>query len=468
MDAYQYYLSSSDQFPGGWIRVRRENLPLQRHTDYQCFAGTQGVAADWLNDAKWAALPAIGGIAGRNAAPCTNPTGGPWNQNGWFKQHIDFIPSFNRFQLSAYWDNDNSPDGGASQGSPFWDVGDTPVGNIGTPVGAITPDLFRNPGMQPGFPNCPPGTFVQDSASPLTGHQTCVASGGANKGPQTGGDKNNYTISTFQVPYVDASLPKIQRAPTSYGGGRQLHISNGLQYFANFKDPAFGLKINDLTGKYATTLASGAPILDQYGLLLGPQGSISNITDGITWTGRENYAITTAMTANIGAAFTAEVCFGHAPYIVSVFGQSNVTVNPIVSGEIVAYQTNTFSIVRHLVASTWDVTVRGTLIGAIPIPEGSIGCITIVSAGTGANQVSVYKSDDLYGAPSLTGTAATAAASGTLVFGDSTTSLHGHLSNVLIWNRALSASEIKQEFTVLGADMLARDPSYGTARIAGY
>jgi hypothetical protein len=447
-------------------------MPLQTHASYQCFGGTPGTNADWLDDTKWFALPFAGpiGILAVNAAPCTNPTGGPFNNvTGWYKQHIDFVPSFNRFQLSAYWDQASSPSGSMGNGNPYWDIGDTPIGAIpAVPVGHIRPDLFRNPGMTPSFPNCIAGTWVQDSASPLTGHQTCVASGGPNKGPQTGGDKSGYTIWTFQVPYVDASIPRVARSLISFSGGGRTHIANGLQYFANLKDPAFGLGLKDQMGNFPTTLASGKPIMDQYGMILGPQGEAPNTTDGITWTGTENYLLTTGLTSNIGAAFSAAVCFGHAPYTVSVFGQGPVTVNPIVSGEIVANYTNTFSIVRHLATSTWDVVVRGTTIGAVAIPEGSFGCVMIVSTGTGANGVTVYRSDDGYGTPSLTGTAATAAASGTLSIGSTTTSLHGHLSNVLIWNRALSPGEVQREFAVLGADMLSRDPSYKMARIAGY
>ena len=469
MDEYQYYFSTGgSQNPTAFVRVPRLLLPLQRHADYQCFTGTQGTAADWLDDSKWGTLPFIGGITTRNGSPCTSITGGPYGAvTGWYKPHVDFIPSFNRFQASGYWDQTPSPWWGDGQRGTVLGCGDTPAG-IPPPAGQITPDLFRNPGMTPGFPNCPPGTWVQDSTSPLTGHQTCVVSGGPNKGPQTGGDKGNYTISVFQVPYVDASIPKVQRALVSYSGAGRMHIGKGLQYFANFKDPAFGLRVADVTGNWTTTVAAGKPIMDQYGMILGPQAEGANTTDGITWTNRDNYIVNTALTSNIGAAFSAAVCFGHAPYTVSVFGQSNVTVNPVVSAEIAVNYTNTFSIVRHLATSTWDIAVRGSTIGAIPVTEGTFGCIMIVSAGTGVNGVTVYRSDDAYGTPSLTGTASTAAASGTLSFGSATTSLHGHLSNVLIWNRALPASEVQQEFAVLGADMLSRDPSYGTARIAGY
>ena len=389
MDAYQYYLSPHDRWPAAWVRVRRENLPLQTHASYQCFSGTPGTNADWLDDTKWSTLPFAGPISifAVPGAPCTSPTGGPFGVIGWYKQHIDFIPSFNRFQLSAYWDQDTGPNGGMGNGTPFWDIGDTPVGAIpAVPVGHIRPDPFRNPGLTPGFPNCITGTFVQDSASPLTGHQTCTASGGPNLGPGTGGDKANYALSTYQIPYVDASIPKVARSLISFSGGGRTHIANGLQYFANLKDSAFGLGLKDQTGNFPTTLPSGSPIMAQYGLFLGSQNAASNVTDGITWTGTNNYLVTTGLTSNIGAAFSAAVCFGHAPYTASVFGQSNVTVNPIVSAEVVANYTNTFSIVRHLATSTWDVAVRGTTIGAITITEGSFGCVMIVSAGTGAKR----------------------------------------------------------------------------------
>jgi hypothetical protein len=156
-------------------------------------------------------------------------------------------------------------------------------------------------------------------------------------------------------------------------------------------------------------------------------------------------------------SFTAIACFGHFPY------QFNgVTINSGQAGEQVLAKINgDFSIVRHGstfgAAASWDVMVHGATVGAVAMPDGSFGCLAARVTGTTAT---IYDSSAIRTTLPLTPVAgpvpvAGAGAAGALQLGGPT-SLWGILSNLLIYNRALSDVELVHEMGVVRREMAGR------------
>jgi len=449
MDGWVYFFAHYR----GLVRVRVEDLALQDVTKYQCYAGSQN-GDDGLYDANWAAA---------TLGPCKALSAPPGMDDPYLymassgnKGHIAYVPDFNRFILSMYIGANN-----CAQASAIFDLGPYPWGKP-VLIGSINRDL-RFPGLCPGFPNPLLSTYQKISSNPLVSTMVWVTSGGSFKGARTDGSSDNYSPYLWSLRLVPrtATANRAMASKTKSGGR---HNSNGLQLFYNFQDTTGTLQIvnrspNDPTGSFSTINEnSSPPIFDRYGLALTvPSGSPDNTTDGISWTGQQqNLTLPTPFSMPLNS-YTAFVCFGHYPYQFS-----GTTINNGQAGEqVLAKSGGDLGIVRHGATfgagASWDVTVHGTVVGAVAIPDGSFGCVAVRVNGASA---SVYQSGAVTNSLPLTPTAGpttvgASGAAGALVLGG-TTSLWGILSELLVYDRALSDVELIQEMSVIRKEMAQR------------
>jgi len=167
------------------------------------------------------------------------------------------------------------------------------------------------------------------------------------------------------------------------------------------------------------------------------------------WRNPQNYALTTPYAQTLTASTTI-VCFGHYP---------GLAIQPAVSGEIVINKAGDLEILRNGLAASWNVIFKGTTLGAVPIADGSFGCL-VVRRDAG-NNVTVYDSSAIRTFLPLTPALGPANVPGAwssnpLVLGDPTTSLHGILSELRVYNRALTDVELIHEMSITRRDLAHR------------
>lgn len=466
MDGWVYHYSIMGNTEGNSVvvlltRKRVENMPLQRAADWQCYTGSQ-ITDDGLYDTAWGPLMNAG--TGTVSSSCTRLAGLPytWIANTNVLAHMDFLPDFNRFILSIRAPVDNFYGYG---GNPIFDVGPYPWG-VPTLIGTINRDL-RFPGGMNGFPTPILSTYNKLSSNPLIVSMTWSTSGGLFSGPDIYGSVNgamdNYSTFFRDVTLVPAGVGV--RRPQVSSNSRDGHIAGGLRLFYDFQGITGASTLvnrspNDPAGQWSYTDSSGLfPLLfDQYGLVnFGYPVIGQNVTDGITWgaaagTTLWDYSTATPYNEPLGA-FTAIVVFGHYPYQVG-----GVTVNPVTSGENVLTKAGDLAIARNGSAPSWNVSVKGTVIGSVPIADGAFGAIVIRRDVSG--NVTLYNSNAIESTlpltPSATASGIAAAWSSSAVILGGSPSLYGPMSELLIWNRALSDAELVQEMGLVRGDMAVR------------
>jgi hypothetical protein len=178
------------------------------------------------------------------------------------------------------------------------------------------------------------------------------------------------------------------------------------------------------------------------------------ITAGISPSGF-NLACTLSAVTTTSATCTGT---GSNPGTFSTGGNLKLVINAAVSGETVLAKSGDLVVSRNGTAASWNVSVKGTVIGAVPITDGAFGAIVIRRDASG--NVSLYNSSAIESSlpltPTFTATGITGAWSSSALTLGGSPSLYGPMSALLIWNRNLSDAELVQEVGVVRRDMAAR------------
>ena len=317
----------------------------------------------------------------------------------------------------------------ANAGIALYDLGQWPWGKPSGPIGHVPRDLTRDPYYLPAFPQWSQiGYQVTKNAVPLQGMVVMSPSGqDIFKGTTSVGVKPNQSqdgsaawnvplqwvvgTQTFTLPDTTSPAPLVYYDFNCFSGsisiadrsGNGFTINNGfLNYCDNF-------------GWYNSGFATTLPSIPVYA---GQQNKSLGIPYHVAQT-----------------SFTLIDCFGHLP---------GPPVGPIVSGESALSDSGgNMSIARSGTTATWNVSFRGTTLGAVPIADGTVGCIMIDRDGS--NAVRIYSDDGLrpvtpqvlFGPTTLTGSWTP-----NLTVGAGSASLHGVESTLAIWAHLTDAQKI--------------------------
>ncbi|HMC57745.1 MAG TPA: hypothetical protein VKJ01_01010, partial [Candidatus Solibacter sp.] len=380
---------------------------------------------------------------------------GPFAYREWGDIYqVAFIPDFNRFVMAAWI---STPGSASPKGAVLYDLGPYPWG---APV-AIA-QISRHPDYLsyfPCFPQVLNATYRKTSGRPLIAAVSMSTTGTITYkegGPEKSG-YGPYRRDLTLVPRAATARRAVESRTIESGRRRNTHAAAGLDLYYDFQGFSGSLTIpnlspNDPAQSYATTVTAADGIAyDQYGMYnFGfPAGSVDISIGTGQWRGAMNYLLTTPYRQTLGA-FTAVIVFGHYP--------GGLTV-PAVSGEIVMAKGTDLTVMRHGTSAAWDVTVMGTVLGAVAIPDGGFGCIVIRRDSD--NSLTVFSGGAAGSTPALSpvlgpATVTGAWSSANLTFGSATNSLRGVISEALVFSRALSGDELIRELGATRNQMAAR------------
>lgn len=424
------------------LQCRVEDMPVNT-TDWwsrcRIYAGTQ-VGDDGLYDSAW--IPANSYLLATKLVgdgTSSDPYGNGLTGHGG-KYNITPFPDASRFILAT---PVVSPQAAASGGIAFYDLGQWPWGKPVGPIGDIQRDLQREPYYQPGFPQFAPNSYnLNTNGTPLSGYITLFMSGESIMQGATAIDSN----TAWQVPlqWTVGTKPAETLPDTS---------SPAPAVFYGFQGRSGSTSIADLSGNGFTmnyVQPSGFPqgynAFDNYGWWNSGAPNTAPGSNPI-YSGQDNRSLVIPF-HTVQTSFTLINCFGHVP---------GPPVNAIKSGEIVLIDSaNNLTIARHLTTATWDVTFRGTLLGAVPIANGQVGCIVLDRDGS--NNVNVYSDQTvrpvapvaLFGPTSVTGSWTPQ-----LTFGSNTNSLYGAFSTFAIYPH-LTAAQLITKMDAIRANFQTR------------
>lgn len=434
MDGWVYaYIDISINLIGAGTylgRIRIEDMALTDLSKWQIYKGAHDASDDGLYDANW------------------DTTTGKFSNGTIFSDDPFifrkygskisglFVSGFNGWLVTIQTDNYggfNSGGAGAYYAKYPW--------NPLTYAGKIDRRVTAFQSYMPAFPHPLPGSFHQTNTNPLTVSGTVITSGVADMIGTTGAN-DNYTTWLRYISLVpsgaNASRPKL-------GRGQRRHNQTGLDLLYTFTDNQLGSRtLKDSASAAGTNTVTGladASVLnlDKFGMFNFGIPTSQNGSNNV-WQSPKNYSMTTPYVATL-SAFTNATCFGQVP---------GKTVQPNVSNQIVVSKSGDFVIRRTGTADTWDVIVKGTTIGAVPVTDNAIDCIVTTRDGSG--HVALYNSSGLTQAPLTTvatGTATGAFSSSAFTLGDGTASLHGVMVLEAWWSRALAADELVDEMSAI-------------------
>jgi hypothetical protein len=357
----------------------------------------------------------------------------------------EFIPDFNRY-LRVCAAGSPTTDGSAAmyfQESPYiWG----PYTNIAV---AVRDQTRLNYG--PEFSSILASTYTRQTSGPLTATVKVLANGNFHGQFASSPADDMYVPVWAELNLVPAATTP-HRSHFSWAGSRTTHIANGLDILWDMAmyaptDLASGIvpnrSPNDRAGIWNITTGAGHPFYDQHGMI-----------DFGWWTGfpggggctpgcdhPQAYSVATPY-SNANTALTLAIVFAHYPNSLAIVPDECV----LDKGDI--------SLCRNGSApDSWTVKVGTTTVGPFSLT-------TDVAAGATAwpglflrwdgNNITVLGSAGAtvplttLGAGSYSGTLGTSALTlGSQIGG--TQPFHGTLAELLVWNRALSDSEIVSE-----------------------
>ena len=443
-----------------WIilaRTRVEDMPLMDASKWQVYVCPSN-GDDGLYDACWSTNPAL-------ATPFGS-YGGAYN--GWslgMLPNSQFIPDFNRFVFLNTVDN-------TSGGSVvLYDSGPYPWGKQ-TAIGSVSWDNDVLHCFQPAFGQILPGSYLRTGISPLsallkltmTGTVSSCWTGTSGVTNSTTGSSadSSYSPFTANLSLIGASTVPV-RPQVSAVNRTDAHILSGLDLFYDFRGQT------NLSANVLPNLSPNDP-LGQY-----TATNFSNITTGMggipaalySAKGQFQYGyfgrgtVTTTPYNKTLSAFTALVVWEEY-YVQNGSGYNYETI----------FADGTLKLQRNGTAlNSWIVTLGSTTIGPFTLPTDQYGtpqptpwvAVVVKYDGTA---LSVYSSSQIprsgYTLPltKLASATVSATVSGTLYLGAQdgsvTNPFHGTLSNLLIYSRALSDSELIHEMDALRTDMQSR------------
>ncbi|HXB72492.1 MAG TPA: LamG domain-containing protein [Candidatus Acidoferrales bacterium] len=446
------------------MRVRIEDLLLQLGSKIQYYIGT-GAGSDGLFDAAWS-FSATGTCPGATCAfrfPMTTMGAQPM---------MVFVPNFNRYMAVGWlWLAGNAQGNtfGNAAAAVISDVGPYPW-NVSTQIATIPRDnTHLNYG--PAFTQFHLESYVKRSTTPLSASIKIVGTGYFTGEVQGTPSTDEYSPHIYEVGLVPrATVP----ARPAIGNGRNQHIATGLDLFYNFQNCSNALSLPDLSPngiglnhKYdaATNLVLGSPVTtpntlnpavcDNYGMWNFGISSAANKVATCTPACATPMAYPLVTPYNVALTdFTVAVSFAHYP------AGNGSTGLATVSGELVLDKTDLQLARSSTTANSWTLKVGATT-------SSPFSLTTDVAAGGATwpalfirrvgGTVNVYSSAGIGATAPFTTLATisdgTALSTNALNIG---TTFRGTMSELLVWNRGLTDSEIAREAGAIRYDMALR------------
>ena len=409
------------------FRVAKEDLLSLDVSKYQYYTGGNGLlAAAWSNDI--------------NAAVTLNLCSSSYL--GATGAGIEFVPDFNGYLAAC-------PYSTVQWASYIWG----PYTDIAVPLRS---QKYLN--YIPSFPNPVASSYRKLSANPLSAAMVLLAVGntrGARNNSPADDEYSPHWREMLLTPGPGALVP--DRTQVSWEGSQLSHIANGLDCFLDFQPHSVG----DFTSGILPDRAPGglcgaaaAPIYDEHGMYnFGLwTGLVDPGTCDPACVHPQPYTLTTPYT-RANTAFTLAIVFAHYPNSLAIVANECV----LDKGDI--------SICRNgTAANSWTAKVGAATTSAFALPTdvppgGSTwpvlflrwdGANITVMDSTGASVPIVTRATGAW-----SGTLGSAALTlGSLIGG--TQPFYGTLAELLLWNRALSDSEMAQEVGAVRSDMTQR------------
>lgn len=420
--SYQYFFTNNG--PVGVARIRLENLTLLDGSKIQHYVGANS-ADDGNYSAAWQSSQ-----SGETLIPFAAT--GEWPSAA-------YLPDFHEYLMVSWAAHNNDVNSAAiliyTAQYPW---------SVPTLVGTIPRDPAHT-NYSPAFPTILLASYRKLSSSPLTATIKIMTSGyffGQNNDPTI----NEYTTYTYDV-FLTAAQPVQTRPRVQYAGGGGSHIARGLDLYYSFDGQNWDKSVVNQTGNHAYDAATP----DWYEALYDRTGMINfGFPTSFNYTSPSGYTLTTPYNAALND-FTAIIVFGHVPVTLSETGAS---INPAVSNEMVLDKTDLQIFRNGSTANSWKVKVGGTTSRAFRARCDGAFCALIIQRAGAA--VTVARSDRPL-RPLVSFSDATALGSNVMYLGTPSTgggsqAFSGSLGTLLIWNRALAASEITQEVETLRGD----------------